>query len=47
MEPTADLTLEDRKGEAGESSDVDSEMAETLIKQTYVEKKADRLIKEF
>ena len=26
---------------------MDSELAETLVQKTYVEKKADRLIKEF
>ena len=33
--------------EAGMSLDEDSEMAETLAHKVFVEKKADRLIKEF
>ena len=39
------LKSEDAKQE--DTSDCDSELAENLVQKTYVEKKADRLIKEF
>ena len=40
-----DLKPEDAKQD--DTSDCDSELAENLVQKTYVEKKADRLIKEF